>query len=143
MKTAYRFRMHPNKQQEASLDLILDTCRYLYNLALANRKDAHVSEGVSRSYEDQAAMLVVEKNDGNFKAVFSQVLQDVLRRLDKSFKAFFRRVRGGEMPGRPRFKGQGWYKVFHLSPSRIQTGWFETDSLQDRFHQDIQVVDGR
>ncbi len=112
MKTAYKFRMYPNKQQEASLGLTLDTCRYLYNLALADRKNAYESEGVSRSYEDQAAMLVAEKKDGNFKAVFSQVLQDVLRRLDKSFKAFFRRVKGGEKPGYPRFKGQGWYKSF-------------------------------
>jgi transposase len=37
MKTAYKFRMYPNKQQEASLDLTLDTCRYLYNQTLADR----------------------------------------------------------------------------------------------------------
>ena len=40
------------------------------------------------------------------------MLQDVLRRLDKSFKAFFRRVKAGEKPGYPRFKGKGWYKSF-------------------------------
>jgi len=112
MKTAYKFRMYPNKQQEASLDLTLDTCRHLYNRALADRKNAYEQEGISRSYEDQASMLVVEKKDGNFNAVFSQVLQDVLRRLDKSFKAFFRRVKAGEAPGYPRFKGNGWYKSF-------------------------------
>ena len=112
MKTAYKFRMYPNKQQEAQLELTLDTCRHLYNIALADRKNAYESERVSRSYEDQAAMLVAEKKDGNFKAVFSQVLQDVLRRLDKAFKAFFRRVKSGEEPGYPRFKGQGWYKSF-------------------------------
>jgi len=112
MKTAYKFRLYPNKQQEASLDLTLNTCRYLYNLALADRKNAYETEGISRTYEDQAAMLVDEKKDGNFKGVFSQVLQDVLRRLDKSFKAFFRRVKAGEAPGYPRFKGYGWYKSF-------------------------------
>ena len=112
MKTAYKFRMYPNRQQETQLELTLDTCRYLYNLALADRKNAYETEGISRSYEDQAAMLVAEKKDGNFKGVFSQVLQDVLRRLDKSFKAFFRRVKAGEKPGYPRFKGRGWYKSF-------------------------------
>ena len=112
MKTACKFRMYPNRQQEAQLELTLDTCRYLYNLALADRKIAYETEGISRSYEDQAAMLVAEKKDGNFKGVFSQVLQDVLRRLDKSFKAFFRRVKAGEKPGYPRFKGLGWYKSF-------------------------------
>ncbi len=112
MKTAYKFRMYPNKQQEASLDLTLDTCRHLYNLALADRKNAYEQESISRTYEDQAARLVAEKKDGNFKGVFSQVLQDVLRRLDKSFKSFFRRVKNGEAPGYPRFKGKGWYKSF-------------------------------
>jgi len=57
-------------------------------------------------------MLVAEKKNGNFKCVFSQVLQDVLRRQDKSFKAFFRRIKNGEKPGYPRFKGVGWYKSF-------------------------------
>ena len=112
MKTAYKFRMYPNRQQEAQLEQTRDTCRRLYNLALADRKAAYETDGVSRSYEDQAAMLVAEKREGNFKGVFSQVLQDVLRRLDKAFKAFFRRVKVGEKPGYPRFKGAGWYKSF-------------------------------
>jgi putative transposase len=64
------------------------------------------------TYENQATMLVAEKKDGNFQGIFSQVLQDVLRRLDKSFRAFFRRVKAGEKPGYPRFKGKGWYKSF-------------------------------
>ena len=112
MKTAYKYRMYPNREQEAQLEQTLDTCRHLYNTALADRKNAYELEGISRSYEDQAGMLTAEKKDGNFKDVFSQVLQDVLRRLDKSFKAFFRRVKAGEKPGYPRFKGEGWYKSF-------------------------------
>ena len=112
MKTAYKFRMYPTRQQAHQLEQTLDTCRRLYNLALADRKAAYETDGVSRSYEDQAAMLVAEKREGNFKGVFSQVLQDVLRRLDKAFKAFFRRVKVGEKPGYPRFKGAGWYKSF-------------------------------
>ena len=112
MKTAYKFRIYPNRQQEVQLELTLDTCRHLYNTALADRKNAYEVDGISRTYEDQAARLVAEKKDGNFKGVFSQVLQDVLRRLDKSFKSFFRRVKNGVTPGYPRFKGKGWYKSF-------------------------------
>jgi len=113
MKTAYKFRMYPNKQQEAMLDVTLETCRHLYNTALADRKNTYELGGISRSYEDQAAILTLEKKDNPYlKGVFSQVPQDVLRRLDKAFKAFFRRVKAGENPGYPRFKGKGWYKSF-------------------------------
>ena len=113
MKTACKFRMYPNKQQQAMLDLTLETCRHLYNTALADRKNSYELGGISRSYEDQAAILTLEKrNIPYLKGVFSQVPQDVLRRLDKAFKAFFRRVKAGENPGYPRFKGQGWYKSF-------------------------------
>jgi len=121
MKTAYKFRMYPNRQQEAMLDLTLETCRHLYNLALADRKNAYEVEGISRTYEDQAAMLTEERNGGNFKGVYAHCLQDVLRRLDKSFKAFFRRVKSGEKPGFPRFKGIGWYKSFTYPDS--ETGY--------------------
>jgi len=118
MKTAYKFRMYPNKQQQAQLDLTLETCRHLYNLALADRKNAYETEGISRSYEDQAAMLTVERKNGNFFGIYAHCLQDVLRRLDKSFKAFFRRVKAAENPGYPRFKGRGWYKSFTYPDSK-------------------------
>ena len=131
MKTAYKFRISPNRQQEVQLELTLDTCRHLYNTALADRKNAYEVDGISRTYEDQAASLVAEKKDGNFKGVFSQVLQDVLRRLDKSFKSFFRRVKNGETPGYPRFKGKGWYKSFtypqvgfKLDGSKLMRSWY-------------------
>jgi putative transposase len=41
--------------------------------------------------------------------VYSQVLQEVVQRVDLAFKAFFRRVKSGEEPGYPRFKGINWY----------------------------------
>lgn len=112
MLTAYKFRMYPNKQQEAMLDVTLETCRHLYNTALADRKNCYELEGISRNYFDQQATLTDERKEGHWKGVFSQVSQDVLRRVDKAFKAFFRRVKAGENPGYPRFKGRGWYKSF-------------------------------
>jgi putative transposase len=111
MKTAYKFRIYPNRKQQAQLDVTLETCRHLYNTALADRKNCYELEGIRRSYEDQAATLTLEKKEGKWQ-IFSQVSQDVLKRVDKAFKAFFRRVKAGEKPGYPRFKGQGWYKSF-------------------------------
>src|SRR5262249_32452055 len=42
-------------------------------------------------------------------SVQSQVLQNVAVRIDLAFQAFFRRVRTGETPGYPRFRGKGSY----------------------------------
>jgi len=84
MKTAYKFRLYPKRQQEAQLALTLDTCRHLWNKALADRKNAWEREGITRSCEDQAALLVFEKQSNPYlNAVHSQVEQDVLRRLQK------------------------------------------------------------
>lgn len=41
--------------------------------------------------------------------VRSQVVQDVARRLQRAFDAFFRRSKAGEKPGYPRFRGAGRY----------------------------------
>jgi len=40
------------------------------------------------------------------------VLQDVCQRLDKTFKAFFHRLKNGEKAGYPRFKGKNRYDSF-------------------------------
>jgi len=42
-------------------------------------------------------LCLLQEKDGNFKGVFSQVLQDMLHRLNKSFKTFFRRIKAGEI----------------------------------------------
>src|SRR5512136_498857 len=106
MKRAYKFRLYPTKQQEATLEDTLDTCRHLWNLALEDRRIHYKEAGKSRSYEDQAALLLIEKlNNPDFSQVYSQVLQDVLRRLKKAFDDFFRRVREhAKKKGYPRFK---------------------------------------
>ncbi len=38
-----------------------------------------------------------QRQKGNYQNVYSQVLQDILRRLDKAFKSFFGRVKAGEI----------------------------------------------
>src|SRR5262245_53208172 len=47
-----------------------------------------------------------------YRDIHSQVLQDVLTRLDRAFQAFFRRIRKGETPGYPRFQGRDRYTSF-------------------------------
>lgn len=107
MRTARKFRIYPNKRQEAQLDQTLEVCKHLWNDALADRKNAWEQEGISRTYEQQAELLRIEKENGRYDGIHSQVLQDVLRRLKKAFDNFFRRVQeGAKEKGYPRFKSQ-------------------------------------
>ncbi len=85
----------------------------LYNNALAERKDAWQIRQQSVTYCEQANQLKTGKKTNQFlKRVHSQVLQDTLRRLDKTFNSFFRRVKRGEKAGYPRFKGKHRYDSF-------------------------------
>jgi putative transposase len=106
---AYKFRFYPNKKQKTILDLTLQLCCRLYNAALEQRQYAHKS-GRPINYRTQQNQLP-ELKDGipNYAQIHSQVLQDVLRRVDRAFTNFFDRVerrRKGETikAGYPRFK---------------------------------------
>jgi len=110
----YTYKLRPTKAQEAALTTTLDTCRHLYNRALAERKDAWEREQRSVTFAAQCATLPAQKRENPYlPAVHSQVLQNVLRRLDRAFDNFFRRVKAGDSKaGYPRFRGQGWYDSF-------------------------------
>ena len=61
----------------------------------------------------QSAQLpAVKEVRPEYRDIHSQVLQDVLTRLDRAFQAFFRRKREGQTPGYPRFQGSSRYNSF-------------------------------
>jgi putative transposase len=71
--------------------LAIDTCRRLWNGALSHRKTRWEKERKSTSYNLQQWVLTeVRHTDPSIGALHSQVAQDVLHRLDRAFKAFFR-----------------------------------------------------
>jgi putative transposase len=77
----------------------------LYNAALQERRDAWRLGGTSVSYGDQSAQLKAIRKIRPDVAVWSfSSQQATLRRLNRAFAAFFRRVKAGETPGYPRFK---------------------------------------
>lgn len=92
---------------------MLDECRWLYNQCLEQRILAFEELGHTLSMEDQHAMLTLMKEERlSLNMVHSQVLQNVIRRLDLAFEAFFRRCKEGETPGFPRFRGFHRYHSF-------------------------------
>ena len=114
MRKAYKFRLYPTKQQEQQLFWTLTRCRELYNAALSERRDAYRLAGKSISYYEQKRDLPEIKTQirPEYQDIHSQVLQDVLLRLNRAFENFFRRVKNGEEPGYPRFQGRNRYNSF-------------------------------
>lgn len=111
VKRNYKFRIYPNKEQEARLLSWLETCRWIYNTALAQRKETWEREKRSvNRVEQQVWLKEAKKTDERLRGIHSQVAQEVLFRVERAFAAFFRRVKNGETPGYPRFKGKGRYK---------------------------------
>jgi hypothetical protein len=97
---AYKFRLSPTKKQVGKLEWMLRRCKELYNAALEERQAAYRMCGVSVSYRMQAEQLpAIKQLREEYRDLHSQVLQDVLKRLDKAFQAFFRRVMNGETQG--------------------------------------------
>jgi len=107
MRRAFKYRLYPNANQGRELQIMLETHRRLYNAALEQRNFAWSQRRVSVGYQDQSAELPdLRATDEWFKKTNHSSCQATLRRLDKAFQQFFERVKRGEKPGHPRFKGR-------------------------------------
>jgi putative transposase len=111
MRRSYKFRLYPNREQVATLDRTLILCRHLYNAGLEQRITAY-ERGFKVSFSKQSDELPNLKVElPEYHEVYSQVLQDTLHRLDKSYANFFRRVKEKKgKAGFPRFKGQNRFR---------------------------------
>lgn len=73
--------------------------------------------------DQQKQFTHVRKDDPDWSALSVHVGRGVLRRLDRAFQNFFRRVKAGEKPGYPRFKSaHGWntIEIDEPSPSMVR-----------------------
>ena len=114
MRKTFKYRLYPDEATEQKLYWTLTRCRELYNAALSERRDAYTYAGKSVTYYQQQNDLPEIKAEirVEYQEIAAHVLQDVLRRLDRAFQAFFRRVKNGENPGYPRFQGRHRYASF-------------------------------
>ncbi len=135
---AYRYRLYPTKLQISQMEQTLEICRWVYNETLALRKNGWEHEQRSISfYESKRQIPLWKKEHPELSTVYSQVLQDVSMRVDLAFKAFFRRVKAGEKPGYPRFKGKGRYDSFTYPQSGFK---LEGDRLHLSKIGDVKIL---
>jgi putative transposase len=105
VRRAYTFRLRPMARQHVALVQCPAAHRELYNAALQERRDAWRLRGIGISYGEQSAQLKALREVRPDVGVWSfSSQQATLRRLNRAFTAFFRRVRVGSTPGYPRFK---------------------------------------
>jgi putative transposase len=122
----YEYKLAPTEQQAEEMDRILDVCSSVWNYALRERKDWIASRKCSvnacslrREYimsadapypgfkEQCQSLTQAKKLNPRLKSVNAQVLQQVLRKLDKAFKDMKDRNFGF-----PRFKKRGRMRSF-------------------------------
>jgi putative transposase len=113
MRKTFKYRLYPTSAQRTALEKQLDCCRWVYNKALETRRDTWQNEGKGLSCYDTVKMLPEWKEaEPWLKQGHAQAMQEALQRLDLAFQAFFRRVKNGENPGYPRFRGHDRYDSF-------------------------------
>ncbi len=113
LRKTFKYKLKPTPEQERELERVLELCRSLYNVAFEHRKTAYERRHVSISrHEQEAELKEIRAEFSEYAGIHSHVLQDVLARLDKTFQAFFRRLKAGEKAGYPRFKPSARYTSF-------------------------------
>jgi putative transposase len=107
MIRTWKYRLYPTNAQEKALDFLLWQGRLLYNAALEQRITVYEETGEGVTYPQQWAHFrdLRNANPDTLGQLNATSVQQMLRRLDKAFRAFFRRLKAGERPGFPRFKG--------------------------------------
>lgn len=109
----YRYQVRTTPKQRAELQAILDQQRWLYNEALGWRKFAYEVYRTSVSYMDQCRWLTYKRSqDERLSSLPANIQRATLKRLDMAFVGFFNRVRRGEKPGYPRFRGRDRFDSF-------------------------------
>jgi putative transposase len=125
MLRAYKFRFYPDEKQTALLENTIKSCCFLYNSALQEREYAYAARQPLRCNDQINELPQLKKEFPEYSKIHSQILQDVLRRLDKAFQNFFGRVKrkkAGERikAGYPRFKPAWRYNSFTYPQSGFE-----------------------
>jgi putative transposase len=119
----YRYRIYPTRAQAESIKWTLERLRELYNASLEERREAYRLQGVSLSgYGQMSELREVRERRPEYAGIHVHLLQDAITRLDRAYRSFFRRVKSGDSPGYPRFRGRGRYSSFTFKDARNRNG---------------------
>ncbi len=121
-------RLKVTKKQDEKLSDLLEHLCVIYNQALSWRKEAYVKDKISIKYKDQQQSLAIWRNISIEIGEYPSAIQrDPLRRVDRAFQSFFRRIKRKETPGYPRFKPRSQYDSFTVDGDNFK---FTDNGLQ-------------
>ena len=101
----YEYRLYPRRQEHAALERLLEQGREVYNAAL---QQCRIVYDVTHQYQPALSQWPYFRDWRNaYRDVVlnASSVQHILRRVDKAYAAFYRRLKAKETPGHPRFKG--------------------------------------
>lgn len=137
---AYKFRLYPNKEQQAQIDTSLNACIRVWNLSLELKDAAYKNDGTSLSSVDLCKMIPRWKKILPWIALApNSALQQECRHLDQAYKNAFRRLKMGEEPGFPKYKSTRSGGKSYTTPAGGRKG---PDGKVNVRTQAVRVVDG-
>ena len=125
----FEFKLRTNKSFVEACERELEHSREIYNAALAERIYYYKDTGKSLGYVEQSRHLTDARTLPEVKSHLRAIQQDALIRLDEAFDGFFRRIRNGEKPGFPRFKGKNRYNSFSQEYEKVRPCPINGDKL--------------
>ena len=129
MRTAYQYKLRPSIRQVAELDRWLSMCCSQYNYLLGDRFNwfeqnrcpvnacpliCHLPELRDNPdyFRQKKTLPQLKKTHPWYAEIYSQVLQDVVKRVKATFDRFLKGDSNGKRSGRPRFKARNRYRTF-------------------------------
>lgn len=107
MEYSYKFRIYPNREQQTLIQKTFGCVRYVYNHFLAQRIAEYKTIGkASTRFQQDKELTSMKKELLWLCEVDATALQSSVQTLDIAYQNFFRRVKGGEKPGYPKFKSK-------------------------------------
>lgn len=155
MKVSYQYRVKPTTEQKIKLNHIRRLCQYLYNRMLGDKLDWWENNRCAvnscsiiscplpefrdnPNYNIHQDLLPFLKEDLilvewsgellDLSSVYSQVLQNTVKRVHLAFDRYIKGDKNGKRSGRPRFKSESSFKSFTYT--QVLDGWINGNRIK-------------
>jgi putative transposase len=110
IRLSYKYRLKPSTEQVAALEEQLRLCRYAYNTLLEHSfNERRMGRGTPTHQALTYLLPEMKAVKPELSNVFSQVLQNVAKRVRSGFESYWNRKRVGLKAHLPRFRGAEKY----------------------------------